>query len=106
MAAEKIFRVYGGDSRAGGASWSPVDPRSVANYRDVVGLPSGGGGGATNTGQFVIEGELVDPSKVVLRGNAVPLDGNAGGIPEYVIPNWVDNGAIRITRVSGVNPEF
>ncbi len=99
-AIERVFRVYGGDSRAGGASWSPIDPRSVANYRDVAGLPSG------NTGQFVIEGELADPSKVVLRRSALPLDGNTGGIPEYVIPDWMDNGAIRVTRVSGVNPEF
>jgi hypothetical protein len=54
----------------------------------------------------VIEGELVDPSKVVLRRNALPLDGMSGGVPEYIIPSWLDNGAIRITRVSGVNPEF
>jgi hypothetical protein len=26
---DKIFRVYGGDSKPGGASWTPVDPRNV-----------------------------------------------------------------------------
>ena len=102
----KVFRVYGGDSKAGGASWSPVDPRSVANYRDAAGLPSGGASGASNTGRFAIEGELVDPSMVVLRRLALPLDGMTGGLPEYIVPNWMTNGAIRVTRVSGINPEF
>jgi RHS repeat-associated protein len=103
---QRIFRVYGGDSRAGGASWSPVDPRSVGNYRDVAGLPSGGAGGATNTGQFVIEGTLNDPAAVVLQRSALSLDGMKGGLPEYIIPNWLGNGSITITRVSGVNPAF
>ena len=103
---ETVYRVYGGDSVAGGASWSPVNPGSVSNYRDAAGLPSGGASGATNSGRFVIEGKLVDPSKVVLQRNALPLDGMAGGIPEYIIPNWLESGAIRITHVSGVNPEF
>lgn len=103
---EKIYRVYGDDSRAGGASWSPVNPGSVANYRDAAGLPSGGASGATNTGRFVIEGDLLDPTMVVLRRNALPLDGMQGGIPEYIIPDWMENGSVRVTRVSGVNPEF
>jgi hypothetical protein len=103
---QKVFRVYGGDSKAGGASWSPVDPRSVGNYRDVAGLPSGGASGATNTGQFVIEGTLNDPAAVVLQRSALPLDGMKGGLPEYIIPNWLENGSITINRVSGVNPEF
>jgi len=34
FAGQKLYRVYGGDSAAGGASWSPVNPGSVANYRD------------------------------------------------------------------------
>ncbi|MDQ1742264.1 MAG: hypothetical protein QOE23_603 [Pseudonocardiales bacterium] len=29
-----------------------------------------------------------------------------GGLSEYIIPNWMQNGAITITRVSGVNPAF
>ena len=103
---QTVYRVYGGDSAAGGASWSPTNPGSVANFRDAAGLPSGGASGATNTGQFVIEGTITDPSKVVLVRNALPLDGMTGGLPEYIIPNWLDNGAINITRVSGANPRF
>jgi hypothetical protein len=105
-AGQTLYRVYGGDSAAGGASWSPVNPGSVANYRDVAGLPSGGASGFNNTGRFVIEGTLQDPASVVNVRSALPLDGNSGGILEYVIPNWQKTGAIQVNRVSGVNPQF
>lgn len=105
-AGQTIYRVYGGDSKAGGASWSPVDPRSVPDFRDAAGLLSGGASGAANTGRFVIEGTLTDPSAVVLQRSALPLDGMKGGLPEYIIPNWLENGSVMIRRVSGVNPEF
>lgn len=103
---QAVYRVYGGDSAAGGASWSPTNPGNVVNFRNAAGLPSGGASSATNTGQFVIEGTIADPSKVVLVRNALPLDGMTGGLSEYIIPNWLDNGAINITRVSGANPRF
>ncbi len=103
---QTLYRVYGGDSAAGGASWSPLNPGNVENYRDVAGLPSGGASGYNNSGRFVIEGTLNDPSKVVLQRAALPLDGQQGGIPEYIIPDGLNNGAISINRVSGVNPEF
>jgi RHS repeat-associated protein len=103
---QTLYRVYGGDSEAGGASWTPVDPSSVPNFRDAAGLPSGGASGATNTGQFVIQATLNDPSAVVLQRSAGALDGMKGGLPEYIIPNWMENGAVTIQRVSGVNPEF
>lgn len=105
-AGQKVFWVYGGDSAAGGASWSPVNPANVPNFRNVAGLPSGGASGATNAGRFVIEGTLQDAGAVVKVRPALPLDGNAGGLTEYIIPNWQKSGAIRVDRVSGVNPEF
>ena len=105
-AGQKVFRVYGGDSAAGGASWSPVNPANVSNFRNAAGLPSGGASGATNTGRFVIEGTLQDAGAVVKVRPALPLDGNAGGLTEYIIPNWQKSGAIRVDRVSGVNPAF
>ena len=83
-----------------------MNPSSIPNYRNAAGLPSGGASGANNTGRFVIEGTLVDPSKVVLSRSALPLDGYKGGAREYIIPKWIENGAVRIDRVSGVNPEF
>ena len=60
----------------------------------------------TNTGKFVVEGRIVDPYKVIKVRRALPLDGNEGGVLEYIIPDWSKNGAIRIERVSGANPEF
>lgn len=103
---DTVYRVYGGDSMPGGASWSPVNPASVKNYRDVAGLPSGGASGFDNSGRFVVEGTLQDPSKVVKVRLASSLDRNKGGIPEYVIPDALSNGAVEVKRVSGVNPEF
>lgn len=105
-AGQTIYRVYGGDSAAGGASWTPVNPATVSNFRSAAGLPSGGASGATNTGRFVIEGTLNDPAAVVLQRSALPLDGMKGGLPEYIIPKWMESGSITSTRVSGVNPEF
>lgn len=106
FAGQNLYRVYGGDSAAGGASWSPVNPGSIANYRDVAGLPSGGASGFNNTGRFVIEGTLQDPSAVVNVRSALSLDGNSGGILEYVVPYWQKTGVIQVNRVSGVNPQF
>ena len=103
---QSVYRVYGGDAKAGGASWSPTNPADVSDYRNGAGLPSGGESGATNTGQFVIEGTLTDPTKVVRTKPADALDGNAGGLPEYIIPDAVESGAVRVDRVSGANPEF
>lgn len=103
---EKVYRVYGDDAKSDGASWSPVNPKDVTDFREKAGLPSGGDSGANNLGRFVIEGILEDPSKVVLTSDALSLDGNKGGLPEYIIPNPFDSGAIKVESVKGVNPEF
>jgi RHS repeat-associated protein len=93
----KVYRVYGEKNRPLGASWTPVDPRTVDNYRDVAGLPN------VNSGRFVVEGRLVDARGVVSK-TADPLDGNRGGLPELVIRNA--ERQVKIERVSGVNPPF
>lgn len=105
---QKIYRVYGEDAQATGASWSPSHPGSVADYRDIAGLPSGKAesGYSTNSGQYLLEGTLRDPSAVVKTRAALPLDGNPGGLPEYIIPQGIEKGAIQLDRVSGINPEF
>jgi hypothetical protein len=105
---QTIYRVYGDDALRGGASWSPVDPGSVSNYRDAAGLPSSGveSGGALISGRFVVEGTLTQPSSVVVVRSALPLDGHPGGIGEYIISNGIGSGVIRVDGVSGVNPEF
>jgi len=37
--------------------------------------------------------------------HACPLDGNAGGAAEYVVPGWLGSGAVLLTNVRAVNPE-
>jgi len=98
---ETVFRVFGGDAKAEGFSWTPKNPGSVTNFRDGAGLPSGGASGANNTGRFVIEG-TVKKSNIITQRPALPLDGNKGGLPEYII----NPKNVQIKRVSGVNPQF
>ncbi len=97
-----VYRVYGGDARPDGYSWTPDNPNRVPDFRDSAGLPSGGESGANNTGRFVIEG-TVKNKKIMRKKMADPLDGKAGnGVREYII-NPKD---VKIRRVSGANPEF
>lgn len=103
---DKIYRVYGGDSKADGASWTSSNPAEVADFRDAAGLPSGGESGAVNSGSFVIEATLMKPDAVVKTRKALPLDGKRGGMVEHIIPNPISSGAVRVDRVSGANPEF
>jgi len=96
-----VFRVFGGDSAAEGFSWTPKNPNSFSNFRDVAGLPSGGASGANNTARFVIEG-VVKKSDIILKRAALALDGNKGGLIEYII----NPAKVVIKNVSGVNPQF
>lgn len=86
VAAEKIsvYRVYGGDAKADGLSWTPTDPTTVKNFRNAAGLPSGGASGSTNTAEFMVEG-IVKPKNIIKSHPATPLDGNVGGLPEFKI---------------------
>jgi len=92
---EYVFRTYGGEAQAMGRSWTPINPKNVANYRDAAGLPVG------NTGRFVIEG-TVRRSNIILRREALEVGENKGGLLEYII----NPSKVNIKRVSGVNPEF
>ncbi len=79
-----VYRVFGGDARAQGFSWTTTDPRSVSNFRDLAGLPSGGASGATNTADFLIQGKA-NIKDIITSRPALPLDGNKGGLPELII---------------------
>ena len=92
----KVYRVYGGEAKAIGKSWTPINPQSISNYRDVAGLPN------VNSGRFIIEG-TTSKSNVELIRKALKYDGNKGGLLEYIIR---DPNKIKINNVSGVNPEF
>jgi RHS repeat-associated protein len=96
-----VYRVYGGDAKASGFSWTPKNPGKVSNFRNAAGLPSGGASGANNTGRFVIKG-TANYRDIIKSRSALPLDGNKGGFPEYII----NPKNVTIKKVSGVNPEF
>lgn len=94
-----VYRVFGGDARAQGFSWTTVDPRTVSNFRDAAGLPSGGASGAMNTADFLIKGQA-KTSDIIKSRSALPLDGNRGGLPELII----DPNNVRLNDFSVVNP--
>ena len=84
---QTVYRVYGGNSTLYGHSWTPTDPRTVKNYRDAAGLPSGGESGSVNTGEYLAVGVLHDMKGVRVQ-LALPLDGNkGGGTIEYLVPS-------------------
>ena len=93
-----VFRVFGGEAKGLGQSWTTVNPGSVANFREAAGLFPG------NTGRFLAEGRLLNGEGVLLR-QARPGPGGVGGtIPELVIPN--PGQQVCLLRVCGVNPGF
>ena len=75
----------------------PSQPRAGSAHKTCA----SGASGANNTGRFVIKG-TVNNSSIIKTRSALPLDGNKGGLPEYII----DPKNVTIKRVSGVNPEF
>ncbi len=97
-----VFRVFGGDAKANGFSWTRENPSSVPNFRDAAGLPSGGESGATNTGQFIIKG-TTNKSNIMDSYLARPLDGNkGGGVMEYII----NPQNVKPTKITTAKPAF
>jgi len=85
-------------SLPGGASWTTLDPSLASDYRVLAGLPD------ENPARFNITGELLDPAAVGEVRVALPLDGNPGGWPEYIVNDAGHNVGVR--SVSGVNEPF
>jgi hypothetical protein len=94
-----VYRAFGGDARAQGFSWTTIDPRTVRNFRDAAGLPSGGPSGAMNTADFLIKGRA-SVADVIKSRPALPLDGNKGGLKELII----DPKRVKITDFSVLKP--
>ena len=92
-----VYRVWGGESGAWGRSWTTVDPRTVADYRGIAGLPD------ANAGRFLSVGTLTNGEGVIGR-SALPLDGNVGGLTERIVPS--PQTQIQLTNILGLNPEF
>lgn len=98
-----LHRLYGRNSsysgwaaNADGASWTPASPWTLENPRSTMGLPTGLESGAYNAADNIVVGELVDSSKVAGVRHGLPLDGNPGGAPEFLIPGPYDNGAVDV----------
>lgn len=101
----KVYRVFGEaqdslgglsrGSRPFGESWTPVDPRTSQDFRWDAGLPD------ENPARFVVEGILRRPSHVTEVRPALPLDGNPGGWPEYLIRDASE--AVEVRGISGLN---
>ncbi len=77
-----IYRFFGGEARAIGNYWSPINPRLYGSqYRNLAGLPN------TNTGAFTLKATTalknINPSTIK---PAAPLDGNFGRlVPELKV---------------------
>jgi RHS repeat-associated protein len=92
---QTVFRVFGGESQQAGFSWTPIDPRTVPNYRDAAGLPPG------NSGEFLVAGEVRAPDIIIIRP-ALPIPPNKGGLTEYVI----NPASVINQRVTPLVPPF
>jgi hypothetical protein len=92
-----VFRVWGDGAKPWGGSWTPVDPRTLPNYRNAAGLPN------QNSGRFLSEGILRSTTGVTAR-EALPLHGGAGGLREMEIPHAQQQ--IQLQNVQGLNPQF
>ncbi len=100
--AEVVYRVFGGvHAKLYGRSWTPIDPRTVKNYRDVAGLPTRSE--IRNTGRYIVQGILTDDTGVI-RKMADPLDENIGGLPEYLVPD--PKKQIQIISVKRLTPQL
>jgi len=94
----QVFRVFGNEAKGLGQYYTTVNPATVANYRQAVGLfPK-------NSGQFVLEGRLKDMQGVIFSRAAPGPGGVGGGLPQVFVPS--PQTQINILRVSGANPEF
>ncbi|MFH1640824.1 MAG: hypothetical protein ABIA66_02540, partial [Candidatus Omnitrophota bacterium] len=93
----KVYRAWGDDAGPYGRSWTTTDPNSVPNFRSEAGLPP------QNTGRFVSEGTVIDPSGIKVKP-ADSIYGNPGGLEEVVIPD--PQSQVQLDSVSGVNPEY
>ena len=62
-------------------------------------MPSGKESGSINTADFMIKGK-VDSKNIIKERSALPLDGNKGGLPEYII----DPKNVKIIDLKVLNP--
>ena len=93
----EVFRVWGGKAEKWGHSWTPVDPRTVSNYRYAAGLPP------DNAGINLTIGTIKETGPALYRG-ALRIGNNAGGLPEWV-PMFPKQQIQEITTIP-LNPGY
>jgi len=77
-----VYRTWGGASRQWGHSWTPENPLTMSNARDLLGLPKG------NAGIYLTRARVLDTAGVTTRpALPIPADGVAGGGPEWLFPD-------------------
>jgi hypothetical protein len=91
-----VFRVYGDEAGRGGLSWTTMDPRTLVNYRTALGLPG------RNSGERVLAARVASAENVLGARRALPLAGNPGGAPEYLIAGDLASGEKGLVEVFDV----
>ena len=77
---QRAYRLHGGGAIPEGAPYSTLPPSSMANPRSSLGLPRG------NTVEDLIIARVDHIDNVVVTRPALPLNGQPGGAPQYIIP--------------------
>jgi hypothetical protein len=98
---DDAFRLWGtrpgasSGSGAGGGSWSPTDPRTLAHHRESLGLPD------VNHADTLSIGHITDATQVQHVRHALPLDGMPGGGAEWVFRGGspIDPTVGRVTDI-------
>ncbi|HEV2952459.1 MAG TPA: hypothetical protein VG015_00005 [Candidatus Dormibacteraeota bacterium] len=96
-AGQTVYRVWGGGAKELGRSWTPINPESLANPRDALGLPG------ANSGEFMSTARITNSAGISSRA-ALPFEGNAGGALEYVIPNPLNQLELLVSKA--LHPPF
>ncbi|MFM9920146.1 hypothetical protein [Lacisediminihabitans sp. H27-G8] len=77
---DSVYRLHGNGALPEGASYSTLSPSQMRNPRSSLGLPD------VNSGENLIVARVDSVDNVVVTRHALPLNGQPGGAPEYIIP--------------------
>jgi RHS repeat-associated protein len=95
---DRVYRVFGGATRAEGQFWSPRDPRTFGDltaYARQAGLPPG------NTMAFMVEGKILNTGSIVVQRSVPGGAGNPGGMWEF---QFFQRNSVEIVNVVVLKP--
>ena len=87
---DSVYRLYGDKALSDGASYSTLPPSAMANPRSSLGLPR------ANSGESLIVGRVDSVDNLKVTRHALPLNGQPGGAPEYIIPGPYPSKGITV----------